>query len=84
MSAKDSGSLVSDGAMVLTGISRRTGTSEEVVIHSANESLLILVGWNDRDFLRRVQALLGLVLKRLGESIATCSVMSNVREVIKE
>ena len=48
-----------------------TRTSEEVIIHGAHEALLILVWWDDGHFFPRVQALLGLVFQRFGESVTS-------------
>ena len=50
-----------------------TRTGKEIVIHSAHESLLILVRRYNGDLLGRVEALLGLVLESLGERVAACS-----------
>jgi hypothetical protein len=64
-----SAQLVSD--MLELKLRERTRTWEKVVVHRSDEALLILARRDNSDLLPTVQSLLRLILKGLGEGVAS-------------
>jgi hypothetical protein len=52
---------------------KRTGTCEKVILHGADEALLVFERRYYRDLLLGVEALLGLVFQCLCERVTPCS-----------